>query len=110
MKKAAPKKVPNRSLKVKHLLVMQGYECPIAKNFGEWATPEEIHHAGVHNTEVNRRLYPLLIHSLWNLLLVNHQFHMKHGSFGRMSEKEAASREAFLERHPCIAKKLNMEV
>ena len=108
--KPAPKKVPNREAKVIYLQWKQGFRCPIAAAFGQYAgTGNELHHAGVHNTKTNRLLYPKFIHSVWNLMLVSHKYHMMHGSFGRISDIEAAKREAFLEAHPCIAKKLNME-
>lgn len=106
----APKKIPNRAAKVKILMQLQRYNCAIADSMGIYSDPHELHHAGVPNTKINRKLYPLLIHSIWNLKIVNHWLHMTHGSFGRMSVREARSREAFLEAHPCIAKRLNMEV
>lgn len=105
----APKRVPNRLAKVEYLSLKQGFCCEIAKNKGYYANCDEIHHAMIHNTKVNRKLYPRLVHSLWNLMLVSHNEHMRNGSYGRISNREAAKREAFLRRHPCIAKKLNME-
>lgn len=107
--KAAPVHIPKRDQKALKLLSIYGYECPIAKSMGHWAECQEIHHALVHNTALNRKLYPRLMHSLWNLMPVNHYFHMNNGSFGIISQKEARSREDFLQRHPCIARVLNME-
>jgi hypothetical protein len=107
--KAAPVKVPKRLEKVRLLNQIQGYNCAIAASVNEYADTHDLHHAGVPNTKVNRALFPRLIHSIWNLKLVNHWLHMQNGSFGRMSMKEARSRENFLQAHPCIAKKLNLE-
>ena len=85
--------------------------CPIAKDKEGWAEPAtELHHI-IHNTKVNRKLYPLLIDSVWNLVAVNHYWHMKYPTFGRPYgwQMKAVRREAFLERHPMIAKAVNME-
>ena len=105
----APKRVPNRVAKVTKLNQLQGFNCAIAASMNRHADTHDLHHAGVANTIVNRKLYPRLIHSLWNLKLVNHWAHIQNPSFGRISYREARKREAFLEAHPCIAKKLNME-
>ena len=81
--------------------------CPIAKAHGETAAPQELHHR-LHNTKINKRLYPLFIDSVWNLMAVDHDWHMMYGSFGKISVLEAEKREAFLERHPMIAAAVNM--
>lgn len=107
--KKAPKNVPNRKAKITKLNHMQGYNCAIAAVSGAFADTHDLHHAGVPNTKVNRQLFPRFIHSLWNLKLVNHWNHMGDPSFGRISIREASSREDFLQAHPCIAKKLNLE-
>ena len=102
--------IPRRKNKVKRLQVIQGFNCAIANSLGIYADPHELHHAGIPDTKANRSSFPLLIHSLWNLRLVNHWLHLQNGSFGRISMKEARSRERFLNAHPCISKKLNCEV
>ena len=92
-----------------YLLRRQDGFCPIAKMEGWADSPTELHHR-LHNTKVNRRKYPLLIDSVWNLVAVAHWAHIKHPSWGKMTYLEAAKRQAFLERHPCIAAAVNMEV
>lgn len=115
------KGIPHWKAKFDYLCRHQGGWCAISKSeatkkapggdfvrlfalrSGLYAEPTELHHAGIHNTEVNRKLYPLLIHSLMNLMAVNHHFHMKFDYYGRISYLEADRREAFLRRHPKIA-------
>lgn len=99
--------IPHWRAKLEYLVTRQGGECPIGDSIGNPWPAEELHHTGVHNTKVNRRMYPLYIHSLWNLLAVNHECHMQRGSFGRISYLEAAKREAFLFRHPMISEWMN---
>lgn len=110
----APKVIPNAFEKSVYLDKHQKYTCPIAKEKinpkklrGYY--PSQLHHAGVHNTKVNRKKYPLFLHSLMNLKLVNHNLHMQFGSWGKISDIEAEKRERFLERHPLICKFVNME-
>lgn len=67
----------------------------------------DLHHAGIHNTKVNRKKYPLFIHSLMNLKMVRHSLHMQYPCFGKISYLEADKRERFLERHPLIARFVN---
>ena len=110
----APKVIPNVFEKHVYLDKHQKNRCPIAKekiNPKHWSVylPSQLHHAGVHNTKVNRQKYPLFIHSLFNLKLVNPNLHMQFGSWGKISYREADKRERFLERHPAICKFVNME-
>ena len=46
---------------------------------------------------------------MWNLLAVSHALHMKRPNYKRIGWHEAEKREAFLQRHPEIAKAVNME-
>ena len=72
-----------------------------------WLDPiTELHHC-IHNTKINRKRFPNYIHSLWNLVGVNHWWHLNNGSWGKISLKEADIREAFLKRHPRINKFMN---
>lgn len=94
--------------KLHFLIHRQGYNCVIARAYGMWAKPANLHHL-CHNTKMHRRMFPLFLNSLWNLAAVNPDWHMKHPSFGKITDLEAGSREAFLLRHPQIASALNME-
>ena len=91
-----------------YLIGKQKGVCPIAKAHGKGAFAKELHHR-LHKTKVNKRLYPIFIDSIWNLIAVDHDNHMMHGSFGKISVLEAEKREAFLRRHPVIAAAINME-
>lgn len=82
--------------------------CPIAAAYDKFAKPQSIHHR-LHNSKVNRKEFPLFINSIWNLYLVNHNWHMMYPSFGKITVLEAYKREAFLQRHPAIAKRVNLE-
>lgn len=95
--------------KFRFLVARQGGLCPIARERYGWAeAPTELHHR-IHNTKVNRKLYPLYIDSVWNLAAVSHWSHMAFPSWGRISYREAAARERFLERHPRIAAAVNFD-
>ena len=98
----------NYHVKLNYLIRKQKLLCPIAVAHHGLARSRELHHR-LHNTKVNRRPYPLFIDSVWNLMAVNHNYHMMYGSFGKISVLEATKREAFLERHPAIAKAINFE-
>ena len=96
--------------KINYLAEKQGYNCAIAKAHGEYAMPTELHHTRCHNTIVNRRMFPLLIDSTWNLTLVSHKWHMQYPSWGKWSLLECERRENFLLRHTQIAARLNFEL
>ena len=84
--------------------------CAIAFSKDLLEEMEELHHAHLHNTKPNRKRYPHLINSLWNLYGVSHDLHMSNPSWspptGRWSLIECDKREAFLSRHPEIRKGL----
>ncbi len=104
--------IPNYRAKFEYLYAKQNGRCAIATSYGRIAaiTERELHHAGRHNTDTDRKLYPLLINSIWNLVAVNHLWHMKYPAWGKQKGTAwAGSREAFLQRHPMIAKRINME-
>lgn len=87
--------------------------CAIAESKNKVAEITELHHTHIHNTKPNRKRYPLLLNSLWNLYGVNHHYHMAFPSWsppaGRWSLMECDRRERFLERHPIIAEKLHAD-
>ena len=84
--------------------------CSIAFSQDLVEEMEELHHAHIHNTKPNRKRFPLLIDSLWNLYGVCHNLHMSNPSWsppeGRWSLIECDKREAFLKRHPKIQEAL----
>ena len=53
------------------------------RGVGELCQMTELHHARMPNTKINRERFPLVIHSPFNLLGVNHDRHMARRSFGR---------------------------
>jgi hypothetical protein len=70
------------------LCARNAYLCPIARAHGAMAVPHEIHHARAHNTKANRKRFPHFINSLFNLMAVNHDWHMMYPSFGRWPERK----------------------
>ena len=94
--------------KILYLARKQKGSCAIALAYNEGYTPQELHHR-LHKTKLSTRAYPLFIDSVWNLVAVNHDMHMMHPAFGKISILEAAHREAFLERHPTIARAINFK-
>jgi len=68
----------------------------------------ELHHYRIHNTEVNRGLFPLFIDSVLNLVAVNNRNHLNNPSWGIVKGYNSIDGiERFLERHPKIAKLVN---
>lgn len=101
--------IANYEKKFAYLLRRQGGCCPIAATKKRWAvTPTELHHR-LHNLKWARKKFPLFIDSVWNLMAVCHWAHMEWPSYGKISYLEAERREAFLQRHPLIARAVNME-
>ena len=68
--------------------------------------PIEGHHR-FHDTDVNRRLCPLFIDSMLNIVLVLKTEHEMNRSAGIISYPEAEKWERFLQRHPKCANFVN---
>ena len=99
-------RIPHAEAKALYLRARQLNICAIGQAYGFAKPVEELHHK-LHNTEPNRRQYPLLIHSLMNLVGVSRYWHTMHPYWGRPTLLDADKMEAFLRRHPQIAEKLN---
>lgn len=100
--------IPYYSEKVRYLREHQGGCCPIAMDKkGERQPVTEMHHKLVHKTKRNIKHFPLLIDSLLNLILANHDMHMSWPSWGKISDYQAYQIEHFLERHPRMASFVN---
>jgi hypothetical protein len=96
----APKLIPNYNDKFDYLATrkkLSGSVCPIGlEKFGRCDAVHDLHHAGIHNTELNRKLYPVLVHSTLNLVPVNHDNHLNFPSYGRRGPLWAEKLEEFL--------------
>lgn len=99
----------NYQEKFEYLANRNNWRCPIALEKDAIAQVTDLHHYRVHNTKVNRKLYPLFIDSMLNLVAVNNAWHLKNPSWGREPYFEAEKYELFLSRHPKIDKFLNMK-
>ena len=97
----------NYEAKFKWLADKYHWICPIAKAYGKYRQVTELHHSHIHNTKIFKKLYPLFIDSLWNLIPVNNAWHLKYGSFGKWPEERVSRCEIFLQRHKKIAEYLN---
>ena len=97
------KKTKNYEAKMRYIQTRQHGLCAIGKSRSESFPITELHHM-MHNIKMNRRRYPLYIDSVWNLIGVSHDRHMMDPYWGRINLLEADRREAFLRRHPKIAK------
>ncbi len=101
--------IANYDLKFAYLLRRQNGICPIAKAKDGWAeAPTSLHHR-CHQAKWAKKKFPLFIDSVWNLMAVNFHWHTQWPSFARISHMEAQKREAFLQRHPAIARVVNFE-
>ncbi len=85
------------------LTAHQGAGCAIAQAKGKWAIPTERHHARIHNSKWARARFPLFIDSVFNLLLVEHGWHMSNDSFGKWSERKVAWYEQRMRKNPAMA-------
>ena len=100
--------VKNRDAKVAYLYRHQDGKCAISGACIPLLSGlTEIHHAHCHDTKNNRRQFPILIDSAWNLELVSKFEHEKDRSHGIWSYERCARAEAFMRRHPRIARWAN---
>ena len=93
--------------KFEYLINHFGEFCPIAAEKGKLQKDKvthvtELHHL-LHNTKVNKRLYPLLIDSILNLRPVSNHFHLKWPSWGNITPFNAQKMEQFLFFHPQLS-------
>jgi len=56
----------------------------------------ECHHAGKHNTKANRKRWPLFLESPFNKKPLCKLDHIKHPSFGEISDMQADTYEEYL--------------
>jgi hypothetical protein len=99
---SAQKSIPFYYEKLNYLISRKNgafSECPIAKEKHNMrhVIITDLHHAGIHNTKVSRKLYPNVVHSIINLIPVNNFYHIANGSYGRKSEMWAKKWQKFLE-------------
>jgi len=115
IKSPAPKSIPPecRENIFNYLIEKSLNICPIAfREKGYFITPDCLHHAGIHNTKLNRKLYPAVVHSVFNLMAVkNDPWHLTNASYGIWKgDLRAQGLQKFLERHPMICKWVNNPV
>ena len=98
---SAPQNIPaDRKEKIRQWFIANRPTCPIAMSDGFYAHGQDLHHARMPNTKTNRKLYPLVIHSMLNLMYVNHDYHLQNGRFGqRKGYLWAEKAQAFLEKN-----------
>jgi len=83
------------------------HHCAIAYQRGkEIGVSMELHHR-FHDTANHRARCPHLIHSMLNLMPVNHGWHMNNPSAFKIGDYEAARLERWLERHPVFCAYVN---
>ena len=92
---------------MRYLYERQNGQCAIAMHKGHLADADnELHHLYT-DTAHHRRKCPLLIHSILNLVLVNHAVHIANPGAMGVTDYRAVRREEFLRRHPRISKWVN---
>ena len=84
--------------------------CVIAKSQYKRAKITELHHTYIHNTCINRRRFPLLVNSIWNLSPVNHSYHMDNDGWGKIGIYEADWIEKYLADNSDVANVINFSV
>jgi len=75
------------------IFAMFGWRCAF-DGCAEMAT--EIHHAGKHNTNANRKRWPLFVDSPFNKKPVCKTTHTLHPNFGAISDMQADIFEKYL--------------
>lgn len=101
------KAIPNYEKKYDHLMEYQDGCCAIT-DLPFDGTPE-VHHL-LAETRVNCKLFPQLIHSVWNLRLVDHDAHMSKPLPERLPLHVAEKVEAHLAQNPDVAALVNMSL
>jgi hypothetical protein len=97
-KKHLSKKIAKYNELFFYISVLWGCMCPIAESHGDWASPESLHHR-LHNRKINRKRFPLFIDSVFNLVAVNDNFHMKYPGWGKFTVFEADKMELYIVEH-----------
>ena len=95
--------------KWKYLVRKHGATCPIQQERnpeGKRHIVTDMHHL-CHNTKWRREAFPLFLNSLLNFRPVSHAYHLKFGSWGKITDYQAQKYEKFLQRHPKIAEWVN---
>jgi len=100
------KSIPHYEKKFWYIYKHQSGRCVIGSS-ENWILPMDALHHKLHNTKVNRKKYPLFIHSILNLVGVFNALHLVRGSWGRITDIEAQKYEDFLIRHPNICNFVN---
>jgi len=106
----APKGIPHREVKRDYFLevckrnLFAGTNgiCQVAvdeRKMGHFPVclpVQELHHAGVHESKLNRSLYPNLVHSVINIFGLSKKHHTERPHYGKMTRVEADKWERFL--------------
>ena len=96
----------NYEAKFNYLFRRQGGMCAIAYEYESIAMPTDLHHR-CHNTKWRRKKFPLFLDSMLNLVGVSNHYHLKHPSWGKISDRRAGQYEMFLQTHPGICEFVN---
>jgi hypothetical protein len=97
-KKHLSKKIRDYNELFMYIYILYKGRCPIADSHGVWAYPESLHHR-LHNRKINRKRFPLFIDSVFNLVAVNDNFHMKYPGWGKFTVFEADKIELYIVEH-----------
>lgn len=102
--------IKNYEWKFFWLEIRQGLRCKYTGRNVVYDNDFDLHHK-LRNHDGNRINYPLLIHSIINLELIWHPYHIDyHGNCGTMSDERARVIEKYLEKYPIIAQYVNGEI
>ena len=88
----------NYAEKLLYLLSHQKHECPVCLKWLGLSEPIHLHHL-MSKSKWAIKAYPLLIHSLLNLIAVHEHCHLFKIGGHRMTPYNAERRERFLECH-----------
>jgi len=97
-KKYVSKRIHNYKELFFYVSVVWGCMCPIAASHNKWASPESLHHR-LPNSKINRKRFPLFIDSVFNVVPVDDNFHMKYPGWGQYKVFEADKIERYIIEH-----------
>jgi len=99
----------NYDSKFKYLWEHQKTLCAMTGKWLSHSSKVDMQHC-CHQTKWRRKKFPLFIDSILNLRLVDHSYHLTHGSELKIYDLQAEKYEKFLERHPMISQWVNNPV
>lgn len=104
------KKIPviNYHTKYFYLRRKQDDICPICGEFLTGSADNSLDHKYLHNTETNRKLYPNILHSVWNLQAVHNSCNIDKRKRDKMGRGLAKKLEERVKKYNSLYNKIHL--